>query len=301
MGNVRKIDILGVKVDMGYTVETVMEKIERDFLTEGCHYVCTTNPEFIMDSQKNLEFRDLINYADLSLPDGSGVVMADYYLRNLSRVRRPKLRTLLAVPIGIKTAVMSFFDKSFYLSKITGVSLCEEIFKASAKKNYSVFLLGGKLRSWKGKYIDREVEDMANIAADNTRKKFPGVNIVGATSSFSKYMKDDDVTVAYIKECMSKHNIKVLDCLLVAYGAPEQEKWIKRNISKIPCHLAVGVGGTFDYFSEVSKKPNEKVVQYNVEWLFRLLSQPWRFSRIIKAFPLFPLKVFFHSLKTILQ
>lgn len=112
-------------------------------------------------------------------------------------------------------------------------------------------------------------------------------------------MKDDDASIQYIKECMSKHNIKVLDFLLVAYGAPEQEKWIKRNISKIPCHLAVGVGGTFDYLSQFSKKPSDKIIQYNVEWLHRLISQPWRFSRIIKSFPLFPLKVFFHSLKTI--
>ena len=68
----RRVNILGVNVDVGYDIAGVMEKIETVLLQDGPHYICTTNPEFIMSAQNDPEFRDMINGADMSLPDGAG-------------------------------------------------------------------------------------------------------------------------------------------------------------------------------------------------------------------------------------
>ncbi|GIW69769.1 MAG: hypothetical protein KatS3mg101_0516 [Patescibacteria group bacterium] len=54
----RRVTILGVEVDMDYSIEDVMEKIEKVFLSEGNHYICTTNPEFIMAAQKDSFFKN---------------------------------------------------------------------------------------------------------------------------------------------------------------------------------------------------------------------------------------------------
>lgn len=43
---------------------------------EGFHYVVTPNPELVMAAEKDPAFRDVLNAADLVLPDGVGVVKA---------------------------------------------------------------------------------------------------------------------------------------------------------------------------------------------------------------------------------
>jgi N-acetylglucosaminyldiphosphoundecaprenol N-acetyl-beta-D-mannosaminyltransferase len=283
---------------MDCDIEAVMEKIESELLQSGSHYICTTNPEFIMSAQNDPEFREMINNADLSLPDGSGVVMADYYLKKMSEIKSNGVaRFFVGLSLGLVTALGSFRKTMKFAPKVTGVRLSEEIFKSSASKAYSVFLLGGMVRDWRGEMLTSGSEDMANSTAEKIRKDYPSVNIIGASSGFSYKEIDDERTLKYIKDCMTRTGVEVLDYVLVAYGQKKQEAWIRRNISKIPCRVGVGVGGTFDYLSGVSKKPSDKITSSNLEWLFRLCTQPWRFSRIVRAFPLFPLRVFFSSLK----
>ena len=38
------------------------------------HYVVTPNPEFILAAEKDADFRQVLNSADLVIPDGIGVV-----------------------------------------------------------------------------------------------------------------------------------------------------------------------------------------------------------------------------------
>ena len=294
----RRVDILGVNVDMDCNIACVMEKIETVLLREGSHYICTTNPEFIMSAQSDPEFRDMINNADMSLPDGAGIVMADYYLKKMSGVGKKSVSRFFAgLGAGLETAVGSFGKSMKFAPKVTGVRLSEEIFKLSANKGYSIFLLGGMVRDWRGMPSESELADVASHTAEKIRKDYPRVNIVGASSTFSYKEEDDERTLEYIRKCMSRTDVEVLDFILVAYGHKKQEAWIRRNLTKIPCRVGVGVGGTFDYLSGVSKKPNDKITQFNLEWLFRLCTQPWRLSRIVRAFPLFPIRIFLSSIK----
>ena len=48
-----------------------------DYLhSQANHLVVTVNPEFTLAAQKNKRFRDILNKADLSLPDGFGLILA---------------------------------------------------------------------------------------------------------------------------------------------------------------------------------------------------------------------------------
>ena len=74
-----KIDILGVAIDNVVTEEAVslgvalMDK-------PGFHYVVTPNPEFILAAKKDAQFSSVLGGADLSLPDGIGVIYASKIL-----------------------------------------------------------------------------------------------------------------------------------------------------------------------------------------------------------------------------
>lgn len=71
------------------------------------------------------------------------------------------------------------------------------------------------------------------------------------------------------------------DILLVAYGAPWQEKWLWNNRSMLNAKILMGVGGAFDYLTGKSMLPPIWVEQAGLEWLWRLVNEPWRWRRQI--------------------
>ena len=290
--------VLGVKINTGLDYPKTIEYIENTLLKdEKCHYICTTNPEFVMDAQSDPAFRDIINNSDLSVPDGAGVLFALEYNRRISKYSKKSLMfPLIAFYTGIAVGIKGFLKTKAFGEPIFGVSLAEKICDVASKKGYSVFFLGGWPKDVFGSSIKTDM-DLATQAANVMRKKHPNIRIIGATSCFNSDEEHDASATAYIRDSMKKAGVKRLDFLLVAFTHVYQEKWILRNIKNIPVDISVGVGGSFDYFALIKTPSPEMVIQRNLGWLFRLITQPWRFKRIFKAFPLFPLTIFLKSLK----
>jgi len=108
-----KVNILGVQID-NLAKAGALSKVE-EFLSDGRqHYIVTPNPEMVVAAEKDKEFLEILNKADLAVPDGFGLILASRYLR------RP-------IP-----------------ERIAGVDLMLDICKIAEQKNYSVFLLGAK-------------------------------------------------------------------------------------------------------------------------------------------------------------
>lgn len=87
-GGRMKVDILGVGVD-DLTVEEAVAAAAALLDGEGFHYAVTPNPEFLLSAKKDPEFRAVLNGADLSLPDGIGVVYAAKILGRPLKGRAP--------------------------------------------------------------------------------------------------------------------------------------------------------------------------------------------------------------------
>jgi N-acetylglucosaminyldiphosphoundecaprenol N-acetyl-beta-D-mannosaminyltransferase len=86
------------------------------------------------------------------------------------------------------------------------------------------------------------------------------------------YTKYDDAFITSLKD---RH----IDILFVAFGFPKQELWMREHVGKIPVTVMMGVGGAFDYFSgEVPRAP-AFLRRVGLEWLYRLIRQPWRVRR----------------------
>ena len=291
-------EILGVRVDFGLSTTGVWDIIENDLLKDGkSHYICTTNPEFVMEAQKNEEFRSIINSADLSVPDGTGVLFANYYLENVKKFKNDKFFPLKAFLYGSWMGVSSLFKGNEMGAKVTGVELTYKMCEESDKKGYSIFFLGGWPKDWRGSMsMKKSSLDIATRAAEEMRRKYPNVNIIGSTSQFSSKAEDDEVTLSYVRKCMDNHNIESLDFLVVAYGHPNQENWIVRNADKIPAKVSMGVGSVLDYVAGEKKLAPHSMIRKNLEWLFKLITQPWRYKRIFMVFPSFPLKIYIHSI-----
>jgi len=169
----------------------------------------------------------------------------------------------LAIPDGIGLVWASRWLKQPLKEKVTGVDLVKNLkFKV---KSYRIFLLGGRYG-----------------VAEKINSQWP--EVVGSTENTSE-------AIHLMNQCHS-------DILLVALGAPKQEKWIAENLSKVPSvKLAIGVGGAFDMISGRILRAPSFLQKIGLEWLWRLILQPSRIGRIFNAVIIFPLLVMKSKLK----
>jgi N-acetylglucosaminyldiphosphoundecaprenol N-acetyl-beta-D-mannosaminyltransferase len=79
--------------------------------------------------------------------------------------------------------------------------------------------------------------------------------------------------------------------LFVAYGAPIQDRWIARNLDRLEVPVCIGVGGSFDYIAGVRSRAPLWLRRLGLEWLHRLITQPWRWRRML-ALPRFAWQIF---------
>lgn len=173
----------------------------------------------------------------------------------------------LNIPDGVGLQYISKFLGQKIGERVTGVDLTMELAKLAEEKGYSIFFLGAD-------------EGVAETTA--TRLKF----------LYSK-LKVAGVYAGTPNEAglIEKINATKPDILLVAYGAPKQEKFIYDNKDKLKVRLAMGVGGTFDYIAEVVPYAPACYRKFGFEWFYRLMTQPKRFKRIFTAVVKFPLAV----------
>ena len=80
------------------------------------------------------------------------------------------------------------------------------------------------------------------------------------------------------------------DILLVALGAPRQEFWIHEHKNNLKVKVCIGIGGSLDVLAGEKKRAPELFIRLNLEWLYRLLSEPARIKRQVNL-PLFVLQV----------
>ncbi|NIT04488.1 WecB/TagA/CpsF family glycosyltransferase [Candidatus Saccharibacteria bacterium] len=229
----QSVDILGVRVD-NVTINEAADRVKDLFKSGHKSYVVTPNPEMVVQSRKDKEFKDVLNGADLSIPDGAGLVWA-------SRIWGNPLK-----------------------ERVSGTDLFMELCAESSRRGGQVFLLGGQ-------------GGVAEKAAQALKNRYPKLKITGTFAGDGSPAGDSE-TVSSIRQAV-KSPTRPIDLLFVAYGHGKQERWIKRNLSKVPVKVAMGVGGAFDFVAGGQKRAPRLVRALGFEWLYRLARQPWRIKR----------------------
>lgn len=284
--------IMGVKVNIFKSMGDVMLIIKELLLDDKSRYICTVNPEFILKAQTNADFKSILNNSAVSTCDGIGILYASNYSKLLHKYGGSPKNIVRNLALGIAAPMTLTSDTGI---RVTGVDLFYAICAYAEEAGLSVFLLGGRPKNYFGKTLNNGV-DLAALSAAKLKKKYPKLRIIGASSVFSHKEHDDTATLNYMHTSMDTAGVSHIDFCFVAYGAVNQENWIVRNMAKIPAKLSVGIGGTFDFVSEYVPRSPKIFIKLNLEWLFRLIVQPWRIRRIFQSFIKFPLKVFITSL-----
>ncbi len=251
-----RISIMQVPFDQ-MTRSQIIEKIFMLIDGETQHHIATPNPEMLLAAQQDAEFLSILQLTTLNTPDGIGIIWA------ANTQHDPLWKAIL------KLAILPVYKPKKPLpERVTGVDLFLDICKHATEKHKKIFLLGAQ-------------ESIALQTKTMLETFYPGIQIVGThAGSPSPYEEEK------IKDIV---NDASPDILFVAYGAPAQEKWIARNLRKMPSiKVAIGVGGTFDFVSGNIKRAPLFLQKTGLEWLYRLWNEPTRWRRIKNATMVFP-------------
>jgi N-acetylglucosaminyldiphosphoundecaprenol N-acetyl-beta-D-mannosaminyltransferase len=154
--------------------------------------------------------------------------------------------------------------------RVPGSELVYRLAESAAQRQWRLFLLGA-------------APGVAEEAAAIFKSKYPALVIAG-THAGSPAAAENEEIVAQINESRA-------DLLFVAYGAPNQDKWIARNRGSFTTiGVAIGVGGSLDFVTGRSIRAPRWVQDLGLEWLHRLIKEPWRWRRML-ALPRFAVKV----------
>ena len=151
--------------------------------------------------------------------------------------------------------------------RITGVDMVENLCRKVANQPVTVGFIGSG-------------PGVAELAAECLRKKYSGLKVKLVAPEWSDEFKDTKI-----------------DILFVAFGSPKQEIWISDNLQKLPVKVAIGVGGAFDFISGRVPRAPKFLRSIGLEWLFRLIIQPWRIRRQLSLIKF----MFLVITKTVLQ
>ncbi len=142
--------------------------------------------------------------------------------------------------------------------RVTGSDGIYWLAERAAQAGWRVFFLGA---------APGVAEKTAAILAE----RFPGLQVVGTYAGSPK--EEDYPDIARRIKAARPH------LLLVAYGAPKQDLWIARHKDDLQVPVSMGVGGAFDHVTGVQKRAPRLLIQLKLEWLWRLVTQPWRWKR----------------------
>jgi N-acetylglucosaminyldiphosphoundecaprenol N-acetyl-beta-D-mannosaminyltransferase len=107
------VDILGIDfLNKGFkeVVDFLTERIQKNEKT----FVVTANPEIVMYTRENPEYKEVVQTADFVVPDGSGIILASKILNDPLRER------------------------------VTGYDLMMRLLELSNENKWRIFLLGGQ-------------------------------------------------------------------------------------------------------------------------------------------------------------
>lgn len=153
--------------------------------------------------------------------------------------------------------------------RITGSDGVPLIAEWAAQAGWRLFLLGA-------------AEGIAEGAASRLQARYPGLQIAGTYAGSPAPEEEESI--------VERVNASGADILFVAYGAPRQDKWIARNLPRLKVKAAAGVGGSLDFIMGVQKRAPQGWQRLGLEWLYRLIQEPWRWKRMMRL-PRFVLAV----------
>ena len=164
----------------------------------------------------------------------------------------------LCIPDGIGVLLAARLRGCRLRERVAGSDLVPRLAREAAAQGWRVFFLGA-------------APGISEETAARLLKAYPALQIAGCYAG-SPHPDEDDDMVERVRAACS-------DLLLVAYGAPKQDLWLRRNLHRTGAAVGIGVGGSFDFIAGAARRAPRWAQRLGLEWLVRLIWEPWRWRR----------------------
>ena len=210
-----------------------------------------------------------LELAKLSLRGGDKRIFFTPNLEMLEKVRKDeKTRRILnsaqvLLSDGIGVLLVSRLLGNPIENKVAGIDFGKCLIALAEREGASIFLLGG-------------AQGVAKKAAKNLLKRHKNLKISGIHNG---YFENEDEIIRKIQKLNP-------DILIVCMGFPKQEQFVFKhkqelsNIKVITC-----LGGAIDVWSGEKKRAPVMLQNINLEWLWRISSEPCRIKRFVVSLP----------------
>ena len=174
----------------------------------------------------------------------------------------------LVIPDG-SGVILYLWRRGQKQQRVAGIEIAASLVEKLAPlgKEYPICFYGG-------------TPEVAEKAEQKWREKCLNINLI----SNHGYLSEADLA-----DWLEKIQMIQPRLILVGLGVPRQELWIAKHRYLSPDAVWIGVGGSFDIWAEVKSRAPEFMCENNLEWLYRLYQEPWRWKRMM-ALPKFFLK-----------
>jgi N-acetylglucosaminyldiphosphoundecaprenol N-acetyl-beta-D-mannosaminyltransferase len=151
--------------------------------------------------------------------------------------------------------------------RLAGVEVMDRLINHAANHRLGCLLIGGKA-------------NLAEYTAKCYKKRFFTLKIQGleGIKDIKNPQPEEMLAIRQIVRSSRPHLV------FVAFGSPDQELWLEDNKALFAKSVCMGVGGGFAMLSGVVPRAPGLMRRFGLEWLFRLIQQPWRYRRQINLF-----------------
>ncbi|MFH0886543.1 MAG: polysaccharide pyruvyl transferase CsaB [bacterium] len=149
--------------------------------------------------------------------------------------------------------------------RVSGIDFMLELVRLAAHEGRRVFFFGGE-------------PGTADIAVHKLKEKYNNLQVCGTASGYFD-IKDEAELIAKIRESKP-------DILFAGLGAGKQEYWLTEHKDELGASILMGIGGSMDVISGKLKRAPHWIQNLGIEWMHRLVTQPWRWKRML-ALPRF--------------
>lgn len=223
-----KIQFLNTYVNNVSMDETIAE-IDSLISQKTKSYIVAINVDVVIKIEKDPLLKKVTDEADMVLVDGKPLIW------------------------------ISKWHKRPIKEKVSGSDLVPALCSHAAKKDYTIFIIGGK-------------DGIAEKAKEKLEQQYPGIRIVGTYAppfGFEKNEKELNKINAIISEVHP-------DLLIACFGCPKQEKWIYDNYRKYEAGVSICAGATVDFLAGNVKRAPRWMSDHGFEWLYRFFQEPKR-------------------------
>lgn len=166
------------------------------------------------------------------------------------------------LPDGIGICLTMRRYRGVSIKKIAGDDLHKHLLNMLDKEGGKVYYMGSS-------------KQVLNLIEERAANEHPTLKVKTLSPTYCDELSEEESN-----NIISDINEFEPDLLFVSMTAPKQEKWVEKYHDRLTgVKIIASIGAVFDFYAETVKRAPLWAIRMHIEWLVRLIKEPYRMWR----------------------